>query len=239
MSNTPGTPTRLLVGSEHACGYLPGLRARSAFIDPRLHMHAALYGRLLEHGFRRSGAYVYRPLCRDCHACQPVRVPVAAFRPDRSQRRCLKHNEDLSLARVNDLGEEHFELYRRYLRARHPGGEMDPDDDKAFHEFFHAQWSQTLFVEMRHRDDQRLFGVIVLDHVPTGLSAVYSFFDPEHPARGLGTHAVLKAIHLTHAAGLSYLYLGYWVAGSQKMDYKCRFRPLELLGADGWRPLQD
>lgn len=239
MIESPGVPTRLLVGSEHACGYLPQLRARSAFIDPSLPLHAGLYGKLLDLGFRRSGRYVYRPLCRDCHACRPVRVPVARFKPDRSQRRCLHRNAGLTLTPTDALGDEHFALYRAYLRARHPGGGMNPDDAEGFHEFFDTTWAKTLFWEIRDGRRGPLLALAVLDRVPNGLSAVYTFFDPARSTRGLGTYAVLREIEITHAAGRPYLYLGYWVAGSRKMNYKRRFQPLEVLGTHGWQPLDN
>lgn len=237
MSRAPGIPTRLLVGSEHTCGYLPNQQARSAFMDPGLPMTPALYGRLLDIGFRRSGGYVYRPLCRDCHACQSVRIPVARFHADRSQRRCLKHNADLEVMSARTLHEEHFALYRRYLRARHPDGSMDPDDAPAFHEFLGAPWMDTLYLEFRTRADAALLAVAVVDCLPHGLSAVYTFFDPALPHRGLGTYAILREIEITRAMGVPYLYLGYWVPDSPKMDYKRRFQPLEVLRATGWMPL--
>ncbi|TAM10223.1 MAG: arginyltransferase [Nevskiaceae bacterium] len=238
MSRTPGVPTRLLVGSEHACGYLPNRQARSAFMDPGLPMTSALYGRLLDIGFRRSGGYVYRPLCRDCHACQSARIPVARFRPDRSQQRCLQRNADIEVVSARALCDEHFALYRRYLRARHPDGSMDPDDAPAFYEFLGAPWADTLYLEFRTRADGALLAVAVLDRLPHGLSAVYTFFDPAQPHRSLGTCAILREVEITRAMGLPFLYLGYWVPGSPKMDYKRRFRPLEVLGAEGWKGLE-
>ncbi|HEU0198253.1 MAG TPA: arginyltransferase [Nevskiaceae bacterium] len=237
MIETHGVPTRLLVGSEHPCGYLPELRARSAFIDPALPMNANLYRKLLDLGFRRSGGYVYRPLCRHCDACRPVRVPVARFTPDRTQRRCLHRNRDLTLHPVARLGDEHFALYRRYLRARHPGGGMDPDDATAFHEFFNAAWSQTQFWEFRFGEHGALAGVCVVDLLPGALSAVYTFFDPNQGRRSLGTWAILREIEIAHDIGLPYLYLGYWVEHSHKMNYKRRFQPLEVLAGVGWVPL--
>lgn len=237
MTGRAETPARLLMGTEHACGYLPGRQARSAFIDPTISMDPVRYGALLDLGFRRSGRYVYRPMCRGCDACRSVRVPVGRFHPDRSQRRCLAHNDDLRVARAERLLPEHFRLYQSYLRTRHADGGMDPDDADAFQEFFSAGWSQTLFWEARANG--RLVAVAVLDRVPGGLSAVYTFYDPDQPHRGLGTWMILREIEVTRASGLRYLYLGYWVAGSAKMDYKSRFQPLEVLGTDGrWALLE-
>lgn len=223
---------RLLISHEHACGYLPRRKARSAFIDPQLKLNAKRYGQLLSQGFRRSGSYVYRPLCRGCAACRPARVVVADFQPDRSQRRCLRDNADLELRAVDRLNDEHYTLYRNYLRTRHPDGEMDPNDSAAFHEFLASPWLQTLFLEFRAA--QRLVAVAVVDQIPNGLSAVYTFFDPHEKHRGLGNYAILKQIELARDTGLDYLYLGYWVPGSPKMDYKRRFKPIQLLDARGW-----
>ncbi len=224
---------RLLVSREHDCGYLPQRTARSAFVDPALRLNPAYYGKLLEQGFRRSGNHVYRPLCRGCAACLPVRIAVADFRADRSQRRCLRLNTDLKMTGVDRLGDEHYALYSTYLRARHPNGGMDPNDAGAFHRFLDAPWSQTLFLEFRQQ--QRLLALAVVDQVPHGLSAVYTFFDPTQPQRGLGSYAILRQIEVARDAGLDYVYLGYWVAESRKMDYKRRFRPLQVMGVGGWQ----
>lgn len=224
---------RLLVSREHDCGYLDGHTARSAFVDPGVPLNPTRYGQLLQQGFRRSGSYVYRPLCRGCSACRPARIAVAQFRPDRSQRRCLQRNADLTLTAVDRLGDEHYALYRTYLQQRHPDGGMDPDDAGAFHEFLHAPWSQTSFWEFRC--SARLLALAVVDQVPGALSAVYTFYDPAEAARGLGSYAILRQIGIATDCDLDYVYLGYWVGGSRKMDYKRRFKPLELLAADGWR----
>ena len=230
-------PIRLLVSREHECGYLSERTARSAFVDPSLRLNPRRYGTLLEQGFRRSGSYVYRPLCRGCNACRPARIVVADFEPDRSLRRCQRINQDLTMTGVDALSGEHYALYRDYLRARHPDGGMDPDDAGAFHEFLDAPWSQTTFLEFRK--DKTLLALAVIDQVPDGLSAVYTFFDPGLPRRSLGSYAILRQIDLARDSGLDYVYLGYWVAQSRKMDYKRRFQPLQLLDASGWKVRED
>lgn len=226
---------RLLLGTEHACGYLPQRNARSAFIDPEFPLSAARYGVLLDLGFRRSGAYVYRPACASCRDCLAARVPVAQFRPDRSQRRCLRRNADLQFARDAALGSEHYTLYRRYLASRHAGGGMNPEDYKAFRTFLECAWGDTQFWTLRLRG--RLLAVAVVDLVPSGVSAVYTFFDPAERARGLGTYAVLRQIDEAQRMAKPYVYLGYWVANSPKMDYKRRYRPLEVLARENWSRL--
>ena len=229
-----GPRPRLLLGTEHACSYLKGRLARSVFVDPQLPLDASRYGTLLDLGFRRSGNYVYRPACSGCQECRPVRVPVAEFAPDRGQRRCRKRNADLRLTREPALDDEHFALYRRYLQARHPAGGMDPDDREAFHGFLSSSWGNTEIVGARDRSGRLLAGG-VMDRVPQGLSAVYTWFEPDEHRRSLGTFMILAAIERAHALGLPWLYLGYWVPGSGTMDYKRGFRPLEVLGATGWR----
>lgn len=226
---------RLFLSTEHACGYLPGLLARSAFVDPDAGLGPAHYQRLLELGFRRSGDHTYRPHCRECARCVPVRIDVRQFRAGRSQRRCLAANEDLRMTVERRLSDEHYALYRDYLQSRHAGGGMDPQDRKAFHAFLECSW-----LDVRYwcfRAGTRLLAVAVVDHLPQALSAVYTFFDPAEQARGLGTLAILEQIRLARGAGLEHVYLGYWVEGSQKMDYKRRFQPLEALHGTHWQAL--
>ena len=231
-----GPRPRLLLGTEHACSYLKGRLARSVFVDPQLPLDPARYGTLLDLGFRRSGNYVYRPACSACQECRPVRVPVADFAPDRGQRRCRARNADLQLALEPGLGDEQFALYRRYLQARHPGGGMDPDDREAFHAFLSSTWGSAEIVAARDGSGRLLAGGVV-DRVPHGLSAVYTWFEPDEGRRSLGTFMILAQIERTRALRLPYLYLGYWVPGSATMDYKRGFRPLQVLGAGGWHSL--
>jgi arginine-tRNA-protein transferase len=164
-----------------------------------------------------------------------VRVPVEQFTPNRSQRRCLRRNADLQLTRQYTLEDEHFALYRRYLLARHPFGGMDADDAAAFREFLGSSWGVTEFWSFREAGVLRM--VAVVDRLPQGLSAVYTFFDPELPQRGLGTYAVLRQIEEARRESLAHLYLGYWVQGSPTMDYKRLYTPLECHDGQSWQPL--
>lgn len=228
---------RLLMGSAHACGYLKDRHARSAFVDPAFPLEPGLYGALLDQGFRRSGDYAYRPMCLNCRACQSARIAVDEFTPDRAQKRCWKRNADLSLHANRKLTDEHYALYRRYLAARHANGGMDPDDADAFREFLACGWGSTEFWEFRAGTE--LVAVSVVDRIPRGLSAVYTFFDPDLPARSLGSYAILSQIERAKAEGLPHVYLGYWVPGSGKMDYKRRYQPLEVLRAGQWQRLEN
>lgn len=223
---------RLYLSTEHVCGYLPGRNARNAYVDPEFALSPARYAWLLEMGFRRSGVHVYRPHCLRCRLCLPARVPVARFAPTRTQRRCLARNADLSVTVAEALDDEHYALYRRYLVARHADGGMDANNRDAFHGFLDCHWGAARFWEFR--EGPTLVAVAVVDETPRALSAVYTFFDPDERARSLGTYAVLRQIQAARERGLAYVYLGYWVPGSRKMDYKKQFQPLEILDGPAW-----
>ncbi|MGQ0701408.1 MAG: arginyltransferase [Panacagrimonas sp.] len=223
---------RLFLSTEHPCGYLPKRAARSLFVDPDYVLSPARYESLLEQGFRRGGNHVYRPRCESCRLCIPARVRVDAFAPSRAQKRCEKRNADLELRIRRDITDDQFTLYQRYLRARHDGGGMNPEDKSSFYSFLNCGWGATEFWEFSL--EGRLLACAVVDRVPQGLSAVYTFFDPDESNRGLGTFAVLSQIKQAQSLQLQYVYLGYWVPDSPKMDYKSRFQPLEILGNQGW-----
>ena len=230
---------RLFHTAEHPCGYWPERNARDLVLDPRDPRLPRLYPLALGWGFRRSGDIVYRPHCQGCRACIAVRVPVADFVPDRSQRRCLARNGAIQ-ARVlpAERNDEHFALYQRYLAARHPHGGMDGHGVAEFEQFLIGEWSESRFLELRERVSHRLLAVAVTDLVGNALSAVYTFYDPDEIARGLGTLAILQQIEWAQREGRSHLYLGYWIAGHDKMDYKRRFAPLEGFDGQDWRQLQ-
>jgi len=227
---------RLFQTLPHACGYFAERTAQNLVIDPAAPQLARIYESALAKGYRRAGGHVYRPACRSCRACIAARIPVARFQPDRSQRRCLERNGDLQLVVAPaQFREEYFTLYRRYLSARHAGGGMDDPDIEDFERFLYTPWSPTKFLELRL--GTRLLAVAVTDFAPNGLSAVYTFYDPEESARSLGTCAILRQVELARESGLPHVYLGFWIEQHPKMGYKARFRPLELLGADGWQAL--
>lgn len=229
---------RVFHTAEHVCGYFPDRVARDLMLDPRDHRLSQQYPQALEWGFRRSGDLVYRPHCRGCQACLAVRVPVAEFVPDRSQRRCAARNADV-VARVvaAQRTEEHLALYRRYLGARHAGGGMDDHGAPEFDQFLIGSWSDGRFLELREQATHALLAVAVTDLIDNALSAVYTFYDPAHAARGLGTYAILQQIQWAQEHARAHLYLGYWIAGHGKMDYKRRFRPLEGFDGRQWRQI--
>lgn len=219
---------------EHPCSYLPGKRSVTLFADPTAEMTKTIYGGLAELGFRRSGPHVYRPACHGCRECVPIRVPVKTFTPNRAQRRILKGNTDLVISHsVPSDDAEHFELYRRYQSERHPGGGMDDDDPERYLNFLGSPWGETGIIDFRL--DGRLVAAAVIDRMPQGLSAVYTYYDTRLAERGLGTLGVLKQIELAQELNLPAVYLGYWIAESGKMAYKTMFRPYELFLSGAWR----
>lgn len=217
----------------HTCSYLPGRKAVTLFADPRFPKNSRLYAALSLYGFRRSGEHLYQPYCPRCRACVPVRIPVADFRPTRAQRRTLRRNRDLTVrALPARFSEEHFELYCRYLAARHAGGGMDNPTPESYMNFLTAAWADTVFFEMRLKN--RLAAVAVSDRFPEAMSAVYTFFDPELSRRSLGRYAILYQIDAARRAGWRWLYLGYWIADCAKMQYKDEYQPLEYYLDGRW-----
>ena len=217
----------------HSCSYLDGRESVTLFADPRYPKSNALYAALSERGFRRSGEHLYQPHCPECSACVPIRVPVAEFRPRRQQRRTWRQNQDLKVEIKPPVFEEgHFELYSRYIAARHPGGGMDNPTPDNYMNFLTASWSDTMFIEFS-RDDH-LVAVAVTDQMPNALSAVYTFFDPDCSHRSLGRHAILYQIALAQETGRDWLYLGYWIESCRKMSYKTEYQPLEYYRHGGW-----
>ncbi len=226
----------LFLSTGHSCSYLPEHTANTLFMDPRFPITPELFGDFNRRGFRRSGDLIYRPHCQSCQACVPVRIPVDAFKAHRGQRRTLDHNKDLIVtAKAPAFDVEHFMLFLRYQNARHPGGTMANPDPPTYLRFLVGRHVDSTFFEFRAA--KTLVAVAVVDHLPDGLSAVYTFYDPALSQRGLGTYAILWQIQETLALNLPYLYLGYWVKESPKMAYKARFQPLEGYQNGCWAPL--
>jgi leucyl-tRNA---protein transferase len=220
----------------YPCSYLDGREARSQVATPANLIDTSLFSELARMGFRRSGLYVYRPRCDGCQACTPARLPVEHFQPRRSQRRCLARNRDLSVvAKPLAFDEAHYQLYRHYQSVRHAGGGMDRDDREQYRSFLLSSRVDSLLLEFRLAD--RVIMVSLVDRLLDGLSAVYTFFEPELAKRSLGVFNILTQIEWTQRMGLDYTYLGYWIEDSPKMAYKADFRPIELLRDGHWQPL--
>ncbi|MBZ2187820.1 arginyltransferase [Alcanivorax sp. JB21] len=218
----------------HACSYLEDHQATTLFVDPHARITPALYNDLTRMGFRRSGDYLYRPHCGPCQACIPARVRVMDFSPNRSQRRIMARNERLRVEVVEPrFTNELYQLYSRYIERRHGDGDMFPPSQEQFASFLMSSWSDTRFCCFRDEDDQ-LLAVAVMDQLADGLSAVYTFYEPNRPELSLGTYAILWQIRHCRDKALPHLYLGYWIRRCRKMRYKEAFQPLELLRQDVW-----
>jgi leucyl-tRNA---protein transferase len=217
---------------------MPGRIARSQVAVPSTLLQAQTYGELIHKGFRRSGEFIYRPHCDHCQACISIRVPVAKFSPSRSQKRAwLRHNNLVTTINAPCFSDEHFSLYQRYQKTRHTGGGMDHDDVAQYIEFLVNTRVNSWLIEFREPaaspDAGKLRMISIIDKLQDGLSAVYTFFEPEGH-RAYGTFNVLWQIECAKSMGLPFVYLGYWIQHCQKMDYKLNFKPNELLLNGVW-----
>ena len=218
---------------EHECHYLPGKDAKTVFADPDFPMNESIYTALARQGFRRSGKHIYRPQCQQCNACIAIRLPINHFIRNRNQKRNWVRNSDLKITKVPaSFNEEYFDLYQRYIATRHPGGVMDSPDPGSYSNFLMTDWATTYFYEFRKIN--KLLAVAVIDEITDGLSAVYTFFDPNESHRSLGRYAVLAEIEAARNQGLEWLYLGYWIAACKKMQYKDEYQPLEYFYQGKW-----
>ena len=221
------------------CPYVAGRTERKVVTEISGPGVEALHDRLSRAGFRRSHNIAYAPVCPSCQACIPIRIPVATFQPHTSARRIARANDAVAgLAMPARATSEQFQLFQRYQQSRHGGGDMAAMSFYDYRAMVEDTPVETSVVEFRD-PDARLISACLTDRLGDGLSAVYSFFLPAMEKRSLGTHAILWLIDRARALGLPYVYLGYWVPESQKMSYKARFRPAEILVAGTWRTLTE
>jgi leucyl-tRNA---protein transferase len=243
--NAPVRFPRFFVTSPAPCPYLPGKSERKVFTELKGPHADQLNDALGRIGFRRSQTVAYRPSCLDCSACISVRVVAGEFRPSTTQKRNLKRNSDLvtSVCRPWSTAEQ-FELLQRYLGQRHPGGGMASMDDVDFADMVEHTPVDSWVIEYREPtadgSQGRLVGACLTDRQGDGLSMIYSFYEPDQGRRaGLGNYIILDHVRRAAEEGLPYVYLGYWVQGSPRMQYKVRYRPLERLGREGWARFSD
>ncbi|WP_068072003.1 arginyltransferase [Novosphingobium lentum] len=231
---------RFFVTSPSPCPYLPGKSERKVFTELKGPHADELNDALGRIGFRRSQTVAYRPSCLDCSACVSVRVVADRFQPSATQRKNLKRNSDLVVNACKPWSTpEQFELLQRYLSVRHPGGGMASMDEMDFADMVEHTPVKSYVIEYREPGvgdtPGKLVGACLTDQQGDGLSMIYSFYDPQHETRtGLGNYIILDHILRSARVGLPFVYLGYWVEGSVRMQYKVRYRPLERLGRDGW-----
>ena len=222
----------------YECSYLHGRIARSQVATPNHLIDTATYSDLVALGFRRSGVFTYRPNCDTCQECQPVRLPVTMFVPNRSQRRAQRRHANLTACEAPlRFSEEHYQLYHRYQLARHSGGGMDGDNREQYSHFLLQTHIETRLIEFR--DNGVLQIVSIIDVLQSGLSSVYTFYDSDISTKSFGTYAILWQIEQCRQLGLPYLYLGYWIRQSRKMAYKTHFRPMETLRAGKWQAISE
>lgn len=233
---------RFFLTAPSPCPYLPGREERKVFTHLPLSDGAAINDALTQIGFRRSQNIAYRPACERCEACVSARIPAADYPFSRSERRALERNGGLSRHLVEaEATMEQFDLLRRYLLARHAEGGMADMTWPDYVAMVEDTSARTHLIEYRAKAEDRgpgdLVACVLVDVLGDGLSLVYSFYDPDLAKRSLGSFMILDHIVQAQISGLPYVYLGYWVAGSSKMDYKSRFRPIEVLRPDGWVPM--
>ena len=233
LNDLPLASLQFYATAPYPCSYLPDRVARSQVATPSHLIDTAVYSQLVRMGFRRSGGFTYRPYCDRCQACVPVRVPIADFLPNRTQRKCLRIHAGLDVVRRKlAYDAEHYALYLNYQRHRHAGGGMDQDSREQYQHFLLHSNVSTELLEFRESGVLRMVGLI--DRLADGLSSVYAFFEPGVRGASFGTYNVLWQIERCRSLGLPYLYLGYWIAESRKMAYKATFRPAEGLRDGVW-----
>ena len=236
---------RFFVTSPAPCPYLPGRSERKVFTELRGESADELNEALGRIGFRRSQTVAYRPSCLDCQACVSVRVVANEFKASSSQKRTMKANDDLVTSECRPWAtDEQYELLRTYLARRHPGGGMAEMDESDFADMVEHTPVSSYVIEYREpgvgAEPGRLVGACLTDVQGDGLSMIYSFYDPDIEDRaGLGNYIILDHIRRAADGGLPYVYLGYWVEGSDRMQYKVRYRPLERLTRGGWERMPE
>ncbi len=227
------TSLPLLLTQAHPCSYLEGEFAQSIFVHPARQLTPAIYAQLLAQGFRRSGDEVYAPYCAHCSACLSARVPVARFKPNRRQKRCLVKNADTRvIVKPAAFEQSHYDMYLRYQRFKHKGGIMAQSSPGDYFNFLGSSWCDTRFAEFFIENE--LAAVAVIDQSDHAWSAVYTFFEPKFSGYSPGVYAVLWQIEQAYRQHREFLYLGFWIKNCKKMAYKSDYQPLQLFRDHQW-----
>lgn len=220
----------------HQCNYLPDRAATLEFIElsDKQMMPTTAFSQFSRLGFRRSGHHLYRPVCWHCQRCMATRLPVADFTPNRTQRRLAQKlaNFEIHITDCRSANEQHFNLYARYICERHSDGDMYPPSLASFQRFLQFSFTDSFFMEFWQ--GSKLVMVAVCDRLDDGISAVYTFFDPQLAPLSLGTLGILAQAAYVKRHGLGYVYLGFWIPECDKMHYKANFQPLEVLIDERW-----
>ena len=224
---------KLGITKSFPCNYLPGQEERLLVaVDTSLH-DSEHYAWLMQQGFRRSGNDIYRPHCIGCQACQSLRVLVNDFVASKSQKRLLKRNQSFKVVVSDEIKPSYYDLYEQYINTIHHDGSMFPASPSQFESFTANSITAQLYLEIWHK--QQLISVAVTDDIPDALSAVYTFYHPEYRKHGLGVYSILQQIKLAAQLKRQFLYLGYQIAGCNKMDYKDRYKPHQILVENQWQ----
>ena len=224
---------KLGITKSFPCNYLPEQEERLLVaVDTSLH-DSEHYAWLMQQGFRRSGNDIYRPHCIGCQACQSLRVLVNEFMPSKSQQRLLKRNQSLTIVLSQEVKSNYYPLYELYINTIHRDGSMFPATEAQFTSFTDNNITGLLFLEIW--SDDILISVAVTDEIPNALSAVYTFYHPDYKKHGLGVFSILKQIEMATQLKRQFLYLGYQIAECQKMNYKNRYKPHQILVENQWQ----